>query len=142
VNNDWEGHALKPKLTAKNQGNGHVAQFDARQQGPTGHFVVDVTLPSEGVWEWSIAAAPFYIKTTAQGDGSAAYFEPLTVLPAGAGAAAPAEPAPAQAPPALGILGINPLALRWAGVLLLIVAAGIAVASRRNPARAGRIAAD
>jgi hypothetical protein len=139
VNNDWEGHALKPTLTAQKQGGGQVIQFEAHQQGATGHFVVDITLPSDGMWDWSIAAPPFYIQTTGQRDGSAAIFEPLTVLPAVAAAAAPAEAPPVQAPAAPSILGLNPLVLRWAGVLALIVAGGIALLSRRSRKRAAQV---
>jgi hypothetical protein len=127
VNQDWEGRTLSPTLRAKRRGSTQAMSFAARQAGPVGHFVVDITLPDEGVWEWSIAAPPFYLQTTGAGDGAAASFEPLSVLPA-----ASAAPTPAHAPPAEPGLVISRRALGGAGALLLVLAAGLAWAARRQ----------
>jgi hypothetical protein len=147
VNTDWEGHALKPVLTARRQagstgaaggtviqaaahssalraGNGDTFQATARQEGPKGHFVVDIVFPSAGTWAWEIAAPPFSIQGERQGD--AAVFAPLTVAPATAAPKQMTEQAPAT------VLGVSPAALRWAGVILLIVAAGVALAAQRR----------
>jgi hypothetical protein len=147
VNNDWEGHALKPVLTARKQadstgaaggnlilaaahssapraGSGETFQVVARQEGPVGHFVADVVFPSAGTWAWEIAAPPFTIRGERQGD--AAVFAPLTVAPA---TAAP-QPAIEQAPAT--VLGVSPAALRWAGAGLLLVAVGVALAAQRG----------
>lgn len=136
VNIDLNGKPLKPMVIAQKHGDSKTLEFAARQQGDTGHYVADVSLPSEGAWDWSITAPTYYVETNGQGNGAAATFEPLTVLPAVAVApAAPAETAALPAQPAPDILGISPAVLRWAGALLVVVAAGIALASRRGRVR-------
>jgi hypothetical protein len=149
VNTDWEGHALKPVLTARKQANtsgsmggtlilvaahgsaqakGETIQVEARQEGPKGHFVADVVFPSAGTWAWEIAAPPFTIQGREHGDP--AVFEPLVVVLA---VAAPAPAAGAQtAEAAEPFLGIGPAGLRWAGLVLLIVAVGLALAAQRG----------
>jgi len=160
TNIDLNGKPLKPVLTARKQvatttSNGTLVmvaapaagevkgeetiRVEARQEGATGHYVVDITFPSDGVWAWSISAPTYYIETNGQGDGSAANFEPLTVLPAAA-ATGPAAAPQVEAPAATGILGVSPLALRWAGVLLLIVAGALVLLSRRGRVRARQVA--
>jgi hypothetical protein len=162
TNQDLNGKPLKPVLTARKQGPAtssrdtgtlvlvaahasgpakgeETIRVEARQEGAVGHYVADVTFPSDGVWAWQIAVPTYYVQTTGSGDGSAAIFEPLTVLPAVAAAAAPAEAAPAQVPAAPSILGLNPLVLRWAGVVLLIVAGALVFVSRRSRIRAARV---
>jgi hypothetical protein len=160
TNIDLNGKPLKPVLTARKQGAAtsssgtlvmvaaHAAdqakgeetiRVEARQEGAAGHYVADITFPSDGVWAWSISAPTYYVQTNGQGDGSAANFEPLTVLPA-APAGAPAPAPLAEAPAALGILGIDPLALRWAGALLLAVAGALVLVSRRNRIRGEQVA--
>jgi hypothetical protein len=155
VNTDWEGRALKPVLTARKQvdtsgsrggtlilaaahssapaaAKGETIQAEARQEGAVGHFVVDVVFPSAGTWEWEIAAPPFTVQGNQEGD--AAVFTPLAVLPAVGAPAQSSAPAaaaqPAEAAPTF--LGISLAALRWAGVVLLIIAAGIALAVQRG----------
>lgn len=34
-------------------------QFAARAEGPIGHYVADVTFPSDGEWTWSVNQTPF-----------------------------------------------------------------------------------
>jgi hypothetical protein len=141
VSQDWTGHPLSPTLRAKRQGSTQTLSFAARQSGRVGHFVVDITRPSDGVWEWSIAAPPFYLQTTSSGDGEAASLEPLTVLPAATVAApttAPAQPVASNALPAQPEVTSSALirrALSGAGVLLLVVAAGLAWTARRQRQR-------
>ncbi len=155
VNTDWEGRVLKPVLTARKQANasgsaggtmvlaaahssaqakGETIQAQARQEGPKGHFVVDVVFPSAGTWAWEIAAPPFTIQGARQGD--AAVFEPLVVAPAAGAPAQSTAPTtaaqPAEATPTF--LGVSPAVLRWAGVALLIIAAGVALAAQRRGA--------
>ncbi len=101
-------------------------QVKARQEGAVGHFVVDVTFPSEGDWEWEIVPAPF--------EGTR--FAPLTVLP---GAAAPAEQ-PTAATAAATPSGLDTtMLLRVLGGLALIGAVGLALMSRRR-LRGGELA--
>ncbi|MBK9715488.1 MAG: hypothetical protein IPO81_30025 [Kouleothrix sp.] len=115
---------VSPYLLATKQGTTQAVRADARQEGAVGHFVVDVSFPSDGVWEWEIAPEPF------EGTKMA----PLTVLPA-AVAQQPAAPAPVAPPePAapVGILGLSVAALRWGGVALLLAALGLALATQRG----------
>ena len=148
TNTDWEGRPLKPILTARKQEAGQASLFDqllgvkdayaaanqaattlrveARQEGPEGHFVVDVVFPSPGTWEWELAAPPFTFQGNTPGD--ALQFAPLTVLPA---LAAAAQAAQAAEPAASGAPFVDRVMLRWAGLILLIAAAGIALVRRR-----------
>jgi hypothetical protein len=155
VNNDWDGNALKPVLTARKQADasgaaagtltlaaahssapakGETIQAEAQQEGPKGHFVVDLVFPSAGTWAWEIAAPPFTIQGNRQGD--AAVFEPLVVAPAVAAPVQPSAPATAAqaAEAAPTLLGVSPAALRWAGVALLIAALAVALAAQRGNA--------
>jgi hypothetical protein len=162
TNKDLNGKPLKPVLTAHKQAAASIRsggalllvaapapaaakgeetiRVEARQEGAVGHFVADVTFPSGGVWEWQIALPTYYVQNPSNGqEGNAAIFAPLTVLPAAAPAQAPAaapvaQPAPATAPEvaATTFLGLSPAALRWGGVILLVVAAGVALAAQRG----------
>ncbi len=99
----WEGQPITPYLTAENETTGELMRVEAWQEGPEGHFVVDVTFPSPGVWRWTINPEPF--------GAFPEYFEPLTVLPPAAG---------------------NP-ATRWGPVgLAMIVLVGLALAAQRG----------
>ena len=62
---------VTPYLRATRPGASEILRVDAKQEGPVGHFVLDVTFPSAGTWDWQIVPEPF--------DGTA--FAPLTVLP-------------------------------------------------------------
>jgi hypothetical protein len=127
-------------LTAIQQGGAakgeETIRAEARQQGAVGHYVADVTFPSAGVWEWQIAVPTYYVQDSPSGS-NAAILVPLTVLPAvvsaQASSAAPGtQPAPAPASATTTLLGITPAVLRWGGVILLIAAAGIALAAQRG----------
>jgi hypothetical protein len=146
------GDPLKPVLTAFKQGGaastspkaGESIRAEARQEGPTGHFVVDLTLPSDGVWEWQIALPTFYVQDS-PGGSNAAIMAPLTVLPPAAPAPAakpivaeqpapaPAAPAaPAAEPAAPTLLGVSAAVLRWAAVIALIAALALALYTQRG----------
>ena len=111
---------VTPYLRATRPGVSEILRVDARQEGRVGHFVLDVTFPSAGAWNWQIVPEPF--------EGTA--FAPLTVLPA----AAPAQGSPAGSEPlpAAGIFGLDRSVLRWGGLALLIVAGGLALAAQRG----------
>src|SRR5687768_3280041 len=99
TNKDLNGDPLTPLLTAVKQGGAATTQakaaetirVEARQQGPTGHYVVDLTFPSDGTWAWQIALPTYYVQDSPSGQ-NAAIFAPLTVLPAAAPALQPAAP--------------------------------------------------
>ena len=110
---------LRPYLSAWNRDTGALLRVDARKDGPVGHFVVDVTFPSAGTWEWEIS--PHLDSLPAMKLGQ------LTVLPA----------APTSMEPATnGIEAIAPAfsrsTLRWTGALMVLAAAMLALLSRRE----------
>jgi hypothetical protein len=113
---------VKPYLEARNTETGEVFRAEGRQEGPVGHFVVEVTFPSAGSWEWAIVPAPF--------EGTA--LPALQVLPAAVQPAGP-ETAPVNIPQPDSGRSV----LRWAGLALLLSAAGIGAITRRG----GRTAA-
>jgi hypothetical protein len=140
TNKDLNGDPLTPLLTAVKQGGAATTQAkgaetiraEARQQGPTGHYVVDLTFPSDGSWAWQITLPTYYVQDSPSGQ-STAIFAPLTVLPpaAPAAAAAPAT-APEPAPAATTWLGLSPATLRWAGLAVLLAALAIGLYSQRG----------
>ncbi|HEU5101344.1 MAG TPA: hypothetical protein VFU22_20115 [Roseiflexaceae bacterium] len=145
TNQDLNGKPLKPVITAMKQGASATTsskaaesiRVEARQQGATGHFVADLTLPSDGVWEWQIAVPTFYVQDSPSGS-NAAIMAPLTVLPAAPAAAAkPAvaeQPAAAQAaePTAPVPQGVSSVALRWGAVIMLVAALALALYAQRG----------
>jgi hypothetical protein len=111
---------VQPYLSARHLESGRTAYFPARQEGPVGHFVADVTFPTAGVWEWEAVPDPF--PPTKLGT--------LTVLPAAA-----APPRPAGASQALVTIAITPqVALRVVGAAFVLVALALALVSRRGAA--------
>jgi hypothetical protein len=115
---------LQPVLTARNRATGQTVQAMARKDGGlVGHFVVDVTFPAAGAWDWGIEPAPF----------EATQLGTLTVLPA-----LPAGQADDQAgrvlPAWLSLATLRQLA-RWSGLLLVIVAGALAVLNQRGGIR-------
>jgi hypothetical protein len=161
TNQDLDGKPLKPVLTARkqaadaSQGRGTLVFVSApaapaakdeetisvvaRQEGAVGHYVADVTFPSDGVWEWQIELPTYYVQNNSNNmEGNAAIFAPLTVLPAGAAKApepaaqaAPA-PAPAPQPAAPALLGLSSAALRWGGAILLLAALALGLYTQRG----------
>jgi hypothetical protein len=111
---------VTPYLRATKPGTPDIVRADARQAGALGHFVVDITFPSDGTWEWQVVPKPF--------EGTA--FAPMMVLPASAPAAAAPQ---AEAPGA--VLGVSAAVWRAAGLALLLAAAGILFAQRGVLAR-------
>jgi len=128
TNKDLNGKLLTPVLTASKQGVATI-RAEAQQQGATGHYVVDLTLPSAGSWAWQIALPTYYVQDSPSGN-NAAVFAPLTVLPA----AAPA-PVLALTPEATSWLGLNSVVLRWAGLAGLLAALAIGVYAQRGIVR-------
>jgi hypothetical protein len=112
---------VSPILTATKR-DATTVRVEARQEGPEGHFVVDVTLPSAGTWGWEIAPEPY----------AATVLAPLSVLPAAATVPAgqDGQPGPVTAAPRITLE-----ALRLAGLLLLVVAALVALSSLRAGGR-------
>ena len=129
TNKDLNGNPLRPVLTAIKQAGaakaGESIRAEARQHGPAGHYVVDVSFPSDGVWGWQIALPTYYVQDSPSG-GNAAILAPLTVLPAAFAAAPAAQPATAT------LLGLNPAALRWGGIAALVAALAIGLYGQRG----------
>ncbi len=98
-----------------------TVSFPGKQDGPTGHYVGNVTFPTDGAWTWKVTQGPF----EAQSLGS------IVVLAAGAtganakGAAPVATVAPVQAAarPASQPSGAN----AWLLIALLLASSGAAV---------------
>ena len=132
TNRDLDGNPLTPVLKAIKQAGAattaakaaETISIKARQQGPTGHYVVDLAFPSDGSWDWQIEVPTYYVQDSPSGQ-NAAIFAPLTVLPA-------AVPAVAPAPAAASWLGLSPAALRWAGVAALLAALAIGMYAQRG----------
>ena len=103
---------VSPALSATNRDTDETITAEAKQSGTTGHFEVAVLFPAEGVWEWQIAAPPFFQQTQ---------LEPLTVLPAAA--------TEAGAPPVT--VGSARSFLRWSGAGLLVLAAVLILLGQR-----------
>lgn len=109
-------NGVSPTLHASNSTTGESISIDAQQSGETGHFVVEVTFPTEGQWEWSLTASPF---------PQEGQFAPLTVLPEAA-PVADGNTAPAVTPLAVS------MALRWSGMAILAAAALLALLAVRR----------
>jgi hypothetical protein len=146
TNKDLNGNPLVPVLKATKQAGAATTSakaaetitVKAQQQGPTGHYVADLTFPSDGSWAWQIELPTYYVQDSPSGQNTA-IFAPLTVLPAAAPAPAPAAapaPAPAAAlapaPATTSWLGLSPAALRWAGVAALLVALAVGFYAQRG----------
>lgn len=121
-------NSVKPYLSAKNQSTGEAVRFDARQNGPVGHFLVDVRFPADGTWTWSVTPAPF----------EATEFGTLTVLPAMGKTQGETQSAPI-AQPATPALTTQTL-LRWGGLLALLAALALAVTRTRTRSRTQPVA--
>lgn len=108
---------VSPVLKARNAATGETLQATARQEGPVGHFVVELTFPSDGDWRWSITPQPF----------PEIELGGVTILPATA--AAP-EPTGRTLPTDLPATARS--ATRWAGLATLIIALCLAIYSQRH----------
>lgn len=134
------GERVKAVLSARNTTGEGTVQVEALADTPIGHFVVEATFPSEGVWSWEITPAPF----------AGTRFEPLTVLAAGTplrsantavtkpSAATPVELESLIAPPPSAGTGSwyrQGATLRWGALLLLVATVGAALAGRHSIGR-------
>lgn len=120
---------IRPTLTISQAGDAAPLAFPARQEGPTGHFVADVTFPRAGAWNWSIDNLGYFIQDNPGGNSDAMQLAPITVLPGAPAASQPAAPAG-------GGLASATL-LRWAGLALLLAALVALLAGQR--VRAGKL---
>jgi plastocyanin len=50
---------VEPVVTARHQETGDVITATAKQDGPIGHFVAELTFPRAGKWKWEIRPEPF-----------------------------------------------------------------------------------
>jgi hypothetical protein len=113
-------NSVEPVLEATNKDSDEMIRINAKQTGPVGHFVADVTFPSAGTWEWQITPAPF----------GPTEFAPLAVLPAAPASQPAAQPAAQPAPATAEARSIGQDTLRIAGALLLVAAALLALGSK------------
>lgn len=135
---------VQPLLVAENPATGRRLEIEATPGEEVGHFVAEVTFPSEGAWTWTIFPNPLAGETL---------FEPLTVLPALAAApevkaqpmpAAELEAGPASQPvvadpqkaPSTGVAAGNGgavgVGLRWAALIVVAIAALLFVVQSRR----------
>ena len=106
----------KPVVEAINPQTKEVISQVGRPDGPSGHYVATLTLPTEGRWEWSIQ--PF---TDAQGY-PASELTPIQVKATSAvSAPAPAQAAPVRQPGLVEMLTAEPVV----GALALLALAGL-----------------
>jgi hypothetical protein len=89
-------------------------RFAAIADGPAGHYVANVTFPTDGEWTWSVDQAPF----------------PMPQQLGTIRVAAPIAPLPQRPPAELALLGIVGLA----GLLILPVKRVTTPATRRSTA--------
>ncbi len=124
VHNLGPGSPIEPLLIATNA-DGRRVEAQATPTEEVGHFVAEVTFPTEGDWEWTIHPNPL---------AGESLFEPLTVM-AARPAAAEEVVAPAAAQPAAAESDAGPAgALRWAALALALVAVALLVVQSRRPA--------
>lgn len=130
VNPDDEGG--EPVAVVVRSASGDEAEFTARQDGPTGHYVADVTFPEPGRSHWAIHQGWFGAHDLGAIDVAA----PGTAAREQAGAAA----APAES--AAGGDHRWPPAARAGATVVAVAAAGVAIADAwRNRRRvAGAVA--
>lgn len=130
---------VEPLLVAENPATGQRLEIMATPDKEVGHFVAEVTFPSEGAWTWTIYPNPLASETL---------FEPLTVLPAAvAPAASLAEPAgdkgPIEvvAPRAVATTTESdsgfamPALLRWGALIVALAAVVLFVIQNRRRAQ-------
>lgn len=126
VHTVFEGQPVEPTLIARNPATGERVSAVGTPTEETGHFMLEVTFPSEGEWTWTIEPAPLLGETQ---------FEPLTVLPAAAVAPAQqpvAAEAVAPASPTLeGGFALSSF-LRWGALLVALAAAVLLVIQNRR----------
>lgn len=117
VHEAW-GEPMRPVLRAWNAETGAKLEAEAKADGEVGHFTVEVIFPEAGVWEWELDPVVL--------EGRMKY-EPLTVLPARAASSEGATVAGVTEVSSGATRGL----IRGAGLLLLLVAGGVALTRRR-----------
>jgi hypothetical protein len=106
------------RITAPGGGESHT--FVARPEGAVGHFVVDVTFPAPGEWQWEVK--PGFFETQRLGT--------LRVLPAGTTPSTPSNTALAHSPSTTTSTTALPPALHPAiGILRLLLPLATAAAA-------------
>ena len=108
---------VSPVLTARNAATGETFQAAARQEGPVGHFVVELTFPSGGDWRWSITPQPF----------PEVELGGVTILPV----TAAMPETTARTSPADLVATARSIS-RWVGVASLLAALCLAIYSQRD----------
>jgi hypothetical protein len=101
-------------LIATNKVTGEKVQASGKQSGAKGHFVVKVTFPGAGTWEWEIIPAPF--EGTKLGTLQVGVVKPIVPTSA-----------PASTSVATTQTAVAPDILRWLGAGLLVVAVILAI---------------
>jgi hypothetical protein len=102
-------------VTVRNLETGQAVTVAARQEGPSGHWVAEITFPTDGRWRYSV--------TTTDLEVGMKGFDPVTI-----GSAAPAT----ATSPATSAASTQPITLLLALGLTLAVAAGFFLALRRR----------
>lgn len=102
-----------PQLRAFHPASGERIQAQGTQTGDVGHFEITVSFPREGTWEWEIIPEPF----------AGTEFAPINVLSAVRSPSTDPNPVPFAAP--------LQLPLRLAGVLFLLLSAGLVLYQKR-----------
>ena len=127
VHTVFGGQPVEPTLIATNKATGERVSAVGTPAKETGHFLLEVTFPSEGEWSWTIEPVPLLGETQ---------FEPLTVLPAVAVAPVkqPVEAGASLSPAATAADGGLALSsfLRWGALLVALAAVALVVAQNRR----------
>ncbi len=118
VHNLGPGNPIEPLLIATNA-DGRRVEAQATPTEEAGHFVAEVTFPTEGSWEWTIHPNPLAGETL---------FEPLTVMAALPAAPPAAVAAPPAAESGTGLAG----AMRWVALALALVAVALFIVQGRR----------
>jgi len=104
-----------PTVALRNPETGDEVTVTARRQGPTGHWIAELTVPAAGTWEWQV---------THELDIATEGFTPITV-----------------AAPAGGAVAGSPITVLLAGIAALALLAGLIAVGLLNRGRRARLAA-
>lgn len=145
---------ITPILQATNPETGDSVRVEAERGEEVGRFTVEVTFPTEGTWEWSIAPNPLMVEgvfppltvlapiavnpTVNEAVEQPAVIEPAPVVPAAQESAAPAPTATTTTSASESILRSG---LQLAAVALLVVAIALLLIQRRG-STAGKLGAE
>lgn len=127
VHNLGEGMPVEPTFVATSKATGQRVEAIARPDKEIGRFTLEVTLPSEGEWEWVIYPAPLAGDETRRS---------LTVLPPlPAGGTGNLLDAALSGAPLLPVIGLTMLVLALGAVPWIVARRGPRTASERVRAR-------